>query len=131
MAATVGGAIRDLIVGDGVVNERVWADEAPEKATLPYVTIYDAVATGPQLQGDQRSLMLVRTVQVDLWEDKGKEHQDVARRVVSALDGAKLGLNGATTTRLSLDDTQRFSERDTNIVHRAFTLTVRHDPTAF
>jgi hypothetical protein len=131
MAATVGGAIRDLIVADGIVNERVWADEAPEKATLPYVTIYDAVATGPQLQGDQRTLMLVRTVQVDLWEDKGKEHQDNARRVVNALDGARLSIGDATTTRVSVDDTQRFSERDTNIVHRAFTLTIRHDPTAF
>jgi hypothetical protein len=131
MAATVGGAIRELLVADGIVNERVWADDAPEKATFPYITINDAVATGPQLQGDQRTMMLVRTVQVDLWEQKSKEHQDNARAVVTALDGATLSIAGATTTRLSVDDTQRFFERDTNIVHRAFTLTIRHDPTAF
>lgn len=131
MAATVWGGVRELLVTDGVVNERIFANDAPEGCTFPYITGYDAIATGPQLQGDGRSLMLVRTLQVDLWEQAAHEHQDVSRRVFTVLNGARVDVNGSTTTRLSVDDTQRFFERDTNIVHRAFTLTVRHDPTAF
>lgn len=131
MANTIGGAIRDLIVNDGVVGGRVWADGAPDRATLPYVTINDAVSTTAALTGDQAQIMLVRQVQVDLWEKQTDEDEAIARAVHAALNGAKPTIGGATTTRVTVDDSQRFVEADTYIVHRAFTLRVRHDPSAF
>jgi hypothetical protein len=131
MAATIAGAIRELIVADGVVSARVWADAAPERATLPYVTITDAISAPPTLTGDQATIMITRQVQVDLWEKQPDEDETVARALFAVLDGAKPVIGGATVTRLSVDDSQRFVEADTHIVHRAFTLSVRHDPSAF
>lgn len=131
MADTIGGAIRDLIVNDGVVGGRVWADQAPDKATFPYVTINDAVSAPIALGGDGVTLMIVRQLQVDLWERQDTEDQDVARAVRAALDGARPVLSGRTVTRVTVDDTQRFLEPDTHIAHRAFTLSVRHDTSAF
>lgn len=125
-------AIADLIEADGVVNARVWADDAPQGATKPYVTITDAVATGPGLRGDGRNLMLVRQVQVDLWEALDAEDPAVTRRLWAALDGQRVWFTvagaGATATRLIVEAAPRLPETSNNIAHRAFTLALRHDP---
>lgn len=131
MASTIGGVIRDIIIADGLCNNRVWADDAPDRATYPYITINDAISVSPTLKGDQSTIMLGRIVQVDLWEQKTREDLTVARHLYSLLDGARAPINGSTVTRVSIDDAQRFVEDQTNIVHLAFTLSVKHDPTAF
>lgn len=127
-------AVADLIETDGVVNARVWADDAPQGATRPYVTITDAIGTGPGLRGDGRALMVVRRMQVDLWETLDEEDPAVARRLWAALDGARAYLTvdgvGVTSTRLSVEAAPRLPETSNNIAHRAFTLAVRHDPAA-
>lgn len=130
MADNVVDAIAELIEADGVVNQRVWADDAPPNATKPYITIQDAIATGVAVHGDGRTMMLVRLVQVDLWERLDEEDPTVARRLFELLDGRRLLIDGATVTRMTVDDTPRIPEIDTGIAHRAFTISVRHDRAA-
>lgn len=123
-------ALADLIEASGVVNARVWADDAPDNATRPYVTITDAIATSPALSGDGGTLMLVRNVQVDLWESLDQEDPEVARALWAAMDGQRLDLGASSTTRITVESAPRLPETSNNIGHRAFTLALRHDPTA-
>lgn len=130
MATNVVDGIADLIEADGVVNARVWADDAPAGATRPYVTINDAIAVTKALGGDGRTAFILRYVQVNLWEQLDLEDPAVARRLYACLEGKRITIAGATTTHLSLIDAARLPEVDTNIAHRALTLAVRHDPAA-
>lgn len=131
MPNTVGGGLRDLIINDGVVSGRVWADRAPEKPTFPYVTIIDAISTAPALEGDSAILALQRLAQVDLWQRGGAEDDQAVRSVFDSLNGAKVTLTSGGRFRIRVQDTQRIFEPDTNIVHHAFTLGIKHDPSAF
>lgn len=127
---TIGGGVRVLIVTDEVVGARVWQDDAPTNPTFPYCTIDDALFTNPALSGDGRTLMIARTLQVNLWERIREEDEAVVRRLVAALDGKRVALSGDRRVRLRVTDTQRLVEQANSIVHRALTITARHDPTA-
>lgn len=131
MAGTVGGGLRALIVADGVVSARCWADRAPEKPTFPYVTVVDAISTAPALEGDANVMALQRLSQVDLWQQGSREDDNVTRTVYDLLNGAKITLDSGAGIRVRVQDTQRIYEPETNIVHHAFTLGIKHDPSAF
>lgn len=120
--------LADVIEADGVVNARVWADEAPAGPTFPYVTLVDAVTLAPDLKGDARTIMLVRQVQADLWERLDQENPDVAARLFRAVDGATVTLADGHRLRFAVDSAARLPEDDANIAHRALTISVRHDP---
>jgi hypothetical protein len=131
MAVTsVGGAIRALIVADGLVSGRCWQDDAPLGATLPYVTIDDAISASPILKGDGQTVAIVRLGTVHLWESLRAEDPALARRLWVCLDGKRVALDGVIT-RLAVDDSQRLPEPDNNNAHRALTLSIRHDPAAY
>ena len=125
--SNIGGGIRALIVADGVVSGRAWADDAPDKPTFPYVTIDSGISVGPDLEGDGGDVeYLVREEQVNLWQKADDEDDDVVRRLRAAVNGKRIP---GAATRLRVRDTVRLYERDTRIVHHALTLAVRHDPT--
>lgn len=137
MTYTIANGVKRLVVDGGRVNQRAWIDAAPDGATLPYVTITDAISIATQLVGDGGdSRVFVRQVQVDLWESIDHEdddlaqglYQDLHRKIVptSADDPER---HPAVKTRTYVQDIQRLPEPDTRIAHRAFTLAVRHDPT--
>lgn len=128
--ATVLDGTAGLIEADGVVNQRVWTDKAPKSATKPYVTLRDAISVSKQLAGDGHGLMLVRQFQADLWESYDAEDPAVLRRLYAALDGARITVTGATTTRLSVDGVASLPEESDGIAHHALTISVRHDPAA-
>lgn len=131
MPQTVGGAILEIIIDDGVVNQRAWADRAPDKATLPYVTFTDGVSTAPALKGDSNVIALDRMVQVSLWQDSKREDFTVPRTLYGLLNGTRVVLASGVKFRIAVTDTQRIPEADTHIVQHAFTLSIKHDPTAF
>ena len=131
MAVTIGQGIRGLLAG-GMVGERVWADRGPKQVgTWPYVTFDDGFDSAPALTGDGAVSMIERFAQVDLWEKFGDEDPDYARWVYDALNGAVLDLGDSKVCRVKVVGAQRIYEPDTNIAHRAFTLSVKHDPSAF
>lgn len=128
---TVAGALRQLVVTDGIVAGRIWQDGAPSNPTFPYCTIEDAIAIGRALAGDGGDLMLERTMQLSLWERLREEDHRVKRRLRSAVHGQRIFLPGTTVVRLRVDSTARLVEEANNIVQHALTITARHDPTAF
>ena len=128
--ATVGGRIRGLLAGDRF-GERVWANRAPKQATFPYVSFNDGFDSAPAMQGDGAVSMIERFAQVDLWEQAKDEDEAHARWVYDQLNGARLVLGDSKICRVKVVGAQRIYEPETNIVHRAFTLSVKHDPSAF
>lgn len=123
-------AVRALIVGTGLFGERVWRDDAPERASKPYITIVDAIATSPVMSGDGKTMYISRNLQVDLWENARDESQALRAALFGVLDGAPLNLTTGAT-RLKVTDGQRFFEETTNIVHHALTLETKHDRATF
>jgi len=128
MADNVLDGIADAVEAWGGVNARCWADDAPDKVTFPYVTMDDAISTVPEVKGDGATIMLVRQVQVNLWERLAAEDPALAPSLAVYLDGLKVVIAGHTVCRLSVDSTARLVEKDDNIAHRALTISVRHDP---
>ena len=127
---TVGGGIRQLVVDSGVVNERIWGDDAPPKATFPYCTFVDGISIATQLTGDGGQMrVFVREVQLDLWERATDEDADVIRALYAAVDHKTIAGVPGVKTRVTVRDVQRLPEPDTQITHHALTLAVRHDPT--
>jgi hypothetical protein len=128
VADTVLDAIADAVEAWGQVNARVWADDAPTGPTFPYVTMDDAISTVPDVKGDGATIMLVRQVQVNLWERLADEDPLLGPSLHVYLDGRKVVVGGHTVCRLAVDSTARLVEKDDNIAHRALTISVRHDP---
>lgn len=132
MSNTIGGALRTVIVDDGRFGERVWADRGPKQvSTWPYVTFQDGIDAAPALQGDAAVSMLERFVQIDLWEKAAEEDEAHGRALYGLLNGARITLGDAHVCRVKVAGAVRIFEPDTYIVHRAFTLSVKHDPSAF
>lgn len=137
MTFTIGAGIQALVRAGGRVNNRAWIDEAPDGATLPYVTIADAISVATQLVGDGgNERVFVRQVQVDLWERIEEEDAELAQGLYTDLHRKVLPTSAedptrhpSAKTRTYVQDVQRLPEPDARIAHRAFTLAVRHDPT--
>lgn len=130
---TIPGATRLLLTqaDETPFNERVFVDGAPAKPTFPYVTLFDGVSIGSALEGDAGDTrILAREIQADLWQRAADESETLPGWVYRALHGQALPNDPpGVKTRLRVRDVQRFYEEDTHIVHHAFTLVVRHDPT--
>lgn len=131
-SVTVGGALVKLVRDTDWYGERVWQKRAPKNvATWPYVTVLDDVDLARALDGDGRAMMLERISQLDLWEKGDKEDPAEARRLFDLLEGALLDVGGAKVCRVRVLSGVSIPEESTNIAHRAFTLAIKHDPTAF
>lgn len=125
-AQTIIGQVRELVIAWAGVSGRVWQDEAPKNATFPYVTLVDAISISKVLAGDGRGQRLSRQLQVDLWQRADVEDPTQPASLADYLDGRRI----ADAIGLRYDSTARLRELDTNIVHWAITLSVRHEPAA-
>jgi hypothetical protein len=128
MPATIGGAVRDAVVGWGGVGLRVWADSAPVNCQYPYVTFNDAVTVAPDLIGDTAIMAWRRTVQVDLWQNSTQEDPALFTGLVAALDTSIADPSRGVVYRCRVSDTQRIPEPSADTTHHAITLTVKHAP---
>jgi hypothetical protein len=122
----IGGALVRHAVRDGYFGARVWADRAPAGATLPYLTVTDAITVNPAISGDGSSwTMWSRQMQVSVWERASAEDPAVLRKAVALLAGVDLRVDGFAT-RIRVDSVTRILEEDTNIVQHALTLSLAH-----
>lgn len=121
------GAIKTVIVADGVVSGRVFKDRAPAGATAPYVVLTDiSMASG--LTGDGgRTMAWTHPVQASLWQTLRAESRTLLVDLIDALDGAALAVPGAKVYACAVSDTQRIVDPDGEVVQDAVTLQVRHD----
>ena len=133
---TIEGAVVALIRGASLVGARVWGEDAPEGATLPYITVHGPISTVPRLRGDGQTLGSERLDQVDLWQERrhprGGTAVDptLAGRLILAMDGASLDLDPAVgkAFHCHVQDLQRVPEPDeANLTHHAITLSIKHD----
>lgn len=122
MSATGLKALLDPVEGLTAVFR---AGEHLDEAEFPYATILDPLGSAPALSGDGRTLGRRRLAQVDLWQDRAGEDDDLLETVVSALDGAKAA---GERFRYKVDDVALVddSEADPDVIHHALTVsTVR------
>lgn len=92
---TTGGDLKAVIMA-GVpaltaVYRRAWV---PDDAEFPYASFLDPVSTVPALTGDARTLADLRTLQVDLWQDKAAEIDGLPDLMVVTIDGAVAASGG-------------------------------------
>jgi hypothetical protein len=138
LAATIEGSVIDLLREAGLVGGRVWAEDAPEGATRPYITLLGPLSTVARLRGDGGETMgSERLIQVNLWQDRrlpggagSGVDPSLVGRLVLALDGGVLDLDPAVgkVYQCHVQDLQRVAEPDgTNLTHHALTLSIKHD----
>lgn len=137
-AVTIEGALVAFLRDAGLVGGRVWAEDAPEGATRPYITLLGPISVSSRLRGDGgETLGSERLIQADLWQDRrlpagGGSGVDpsLSGRLVLTLDGGTLDLDPdvGKVFRLHVQDLQRVVEPDgTNLTHHALTLSIKHD----
>lgn len=123
--ATPGGLLRAHIVTRAIVGARVFRDNAPAGATLPYVTFRDPMSDAPSISGDGRTLIRSRMMSWDLWQRAAAESDVLLEQLEAALDGVRLPLlRFASPTRLV--GTARVPDPEGLLVHHALTVTVQH-----
>jgi hypothetical protein len=145
VAATIAGALKARIegLGLGLVAYRDGAPSAPDPATglpvptvpLPYVTIREAIAATPDLDGpydDGVPHTIREVVQVDLWQRwrdpnsrKTAEQYGLADALVRGLRGAPLPDAPTRVYGCAVAGRTRLLEPQENVVHDAITLTIR------
>lgn len=127
MPDTIGGALRAVIVADGVLNGRVFRGRAPDGATFPYSTFLEPISDVPTLSGDARVDARRMQVQVDLWQKLREEDPAVLSRLAACVDGAQLILDsGRKAWRTRLTQVTVVDDPDALIVHHALTVTINH-----
>lgn len=137
MSATVAGAVKAHVESLGLAVP-VFRDAAPNAQPMPYVTVTEALAMTPNLDGDTGDPDAPSTVrelvQLDLWQlwrdGAGRVAEDYAlpHALLRGLRAARLqsvagrrvyGVTGVSVIRLL--------EQSANVVHHAYTLTVHRE----
>lgn len=98
---------------------RIGLDDKAEDEVYPNVTMVPDVSSLPGLTGDQRTMAYARTCQVDLWQAREDEDDDLMWAVHNALDGLKLT---GTGLRLKMVQWARLGDPDFGVIHHAFTM---------
>lgn len=130
-ADNITSAVRQLVVDTNDYNNRVFLRRAPEKATLPYVTLLPNIGTQPHLLGDAETMAFSRMMQVDLWQKTSEEKTSLVADLRNALDGATIELSTGKAWRLRVESDNDVPEPfGTNVVHHSFTCTLMHTPSA-
>lgn len=130
MSVTIAGTIRELVITWGQVSGRCWQDNAPTKATLPYVVIDDSITAGPALEGDGAMLKVRREIQATLFQNGQEYDAALIQSLVDTLDGASLTPTSGRVYGCRVPGWNRLREPDTNIVSVALTISVSHDRSA-
>lgn len=135
MAASLGGAIKQLIEGAGLGLSAYRDDLGPGTPPARYCTISEAVSvTTERLGDDGRDDPVTELVQVDLWQPwraqaEGDPAEDYALpgRLYDALHGCRLTGAPTLVRSCTVDSMVRLVERDSNLVHHALTLRIRRE----
>lgn len=136
MAASLGGAIKQLIEGAGLGLSAYRDDLGPGTPPARYCTISEAVSvTTERLGDDGHDDSVTELVQVDLWQPwraqaPGDPAEDftLADRLHDALHGARLPGPPTLVRSCTVDSYLRMPpERDSNLVHHPFTLRIRRE----
>ena len=98
---------------------RIGLDDKAEDELYPNVTMVPDVNVLPGLVGDSVTLAHSRTCQVDLWQEREDEDDDLMWAVHNAVDGLKLT---GTGLRLKVTQWARLVDPDYGVIHHAFTL---------
>lgn len=138
MAASLGGAVKQLIEASGL-GLSAYRDDAGTGVTGPaWCTIVEGVSTTPIALGDNSADDdLTDLIQVDLWQpwralQSGDPAEDytLADRLHSVLHGATLPDPPMPVRSCKVDSYPRFTEKDSNLVHHAFTVRIIRGPAA-
>lgn len=111
-------ALLDPIEDLAAVYRAGWT---PEGAALPYATILDPISNGVALQGDARTLARRRLLQVDIWQERASEDDDLIDQAVAALDSTPVPSGGRLRV---LDSVLVQDEGDPDVVHHALTISI-------
>lgn len=130
MSKTLSGAIRDYVVAanlDGI-DAKVYLDFAPHDTIPPYLTYNDHVSTAPELKGDGKTIEFNRVLQYNVWQHSDHEDMFLPTRLVQALDGATVRVEGEDTAmKLSVQSLTRLpGEQDEEIIHHELTIGITH-----
>lgn len=126
---TIGKAIRDAVVAWGGVGQRVYRDQAPEDATHPLVAFNEEVNNAAAMRGDgARPMAYRRMAQVDLFQIRGDEDDELRKDLEAILDGVTLTGSDHKVLGCTVSDTQRLVETTDGIVHHAMTLIISYLP---
>lgn len=131
MAATTGGALKQLIEGAGL-GLAVYRDKAPTEAVLPYVVVTDGITTTTVPMGDSGADDPdIENVQVDLWEQymdpntrRVTEDPALQRSLKKAMNGAGLSASPTHCYGVRVPFNQRTLDADDNTVRTRYSVNV-------
>jgi len=129
MSKTLGGAIRNLVIGSELsVGRKVYLDFAPHGTTPPYLTYIDHINTDPALRGDGKTIANNRSMQYNVWQHIDHEDPFLPTELYTLLDGALVRVEGfAAPIKISVQSMSRLpGEADEEIVHHELTLGMSH-----
>lgn len=135
VAASLSGALKQHIEAAGL-GLAVYRDDAGTNVTDPkWVTVSEGIAlTTDRLGDDGADDPVTELVQVDLFQpwragtDGGAaEDYTLADELHRSIHGAPLADAPMHVRSCKVDDVRRFVERDSNLVHHAFTLRIRRE----
>lgn len=135
MSASLGSSIKVLVEGAGL-SLAVYRDDAGAAATAStWVTVSEGVSTTNVALGDHGAAdAITELVQVDLyqpWRAKSSgdpaEDYTLADQLYGVLHGAVLPDPPMLVRSCTVDSYPRFVERESNLVHHAFTLRIERD----
>lgn len=136
MSASLAGSLKVLIEASGLGLAAYRDDAGPSVTADTWVTIDEGVSNVTVPLGDHGADdAVVELVQVDLWQPwrakaSGDPAEDytLADRLYLVLNGAVLPDPPMPVRGCTVDSYPRFVERDTNLVHHAFTVRIQRDP---
>jgi len=123
---SVAGAVKAVLVQWGVVAGRIFRDQAPTGATLPYVTFFELPGS-PILNGDAAAMTWTRGVQFSLWQTTKDESRTLTKNFIATLNGARLVVPGVSIYGCRVADTNRIPDPSAPLVQDAVTLQISHD----
>ena len=138
MALTTAGALKTLIESFEL-SVAAYRDRAPKEATLPYVTVDEALSIVPEAHGDVADASahhgVSEDVTVHLWEHwrdaRGRSAEDVVlqrelRRKLNTAQPFEYA-DGVRVYGTRVVSSARLVEDEENIVHTALTVRLRRD----
>lgn len=136
MSATTSGALKAYIEALGL-SLSVSRDRVADNASLPYVTVTEAIAVVDDHHGDLGSLTsadaVTETAQVSLWEQwRGADGRPVETyglpdTLAKALRRWQGTVAGRRVYGVSQVNRVRLLDAEANVVQHAYTLTIRRD----
>ena len=135
MAASLGGSLKHLIEASGL-GLPVYRDDAGAAVTGPvWVTVTEGFSTNTVALGDAGDAdAITDLLQADLWQpwrakNPGDPAEDytLADRLYGVIHGATLPNPPMLVRSCTVDSYPRFVERDSNLVHHAFTVRIARE----